>query len=330
MPRIRTFKPEYFSDEKIGPLAAIVRLVFLGLISMADDAGRIIDNLKTINAFIFPYTDDDAAEALVTLHRLERIRRGKSANGLPVIQIVNWHHQKIDKPNHASCLPQIEGDTEDAAARHKKHARGAGAAPPRSADVPSSEHVNPIVETSPNVPRHVDDTSTPHSSSSISSSITISTSSSSSSSSGSSEDAGGTTARRLASWRLQAAANAGFLERYGKKQKQLLAQPKMVDELRAAEVDPVFAIRAVYECAVTFAPEEPPTSLGYFTKHVIERWNVRQRSGLQDVPVQIVTDASFSPFESESVAHARAGDAQFRAYCERYGLPWNNDQDAAE
>lgn len=100
-------KPEFWSDEKLGPLSPLTRLVFLGLVSLADDAGRLLDNLKTIDAFIFPYTDDSAALAVQELTTLGRIERGVTASGQRVIQLVNWKHQKIEKPNFRAALPAI-------------------------------------------------------------------------------------------------------------------------------------------------------------------------------------------------------------------------------
>lgn len=110
MPRIRTIKPEYWSDEKLSPLDDTTRLVFLGMISMADDAGRLLDNVKQIDAFIYPRTQRMAAtaKAVQTLHRIGRIQRGVAANGQEVIQITNWiRHQKVDHPNNKAILPEI-------------------------------------------------------------------------------------------------------------------------------------------------------------------------------------------------------------------------------
>lgn len=108
MARIRSMKPEMFQDEKLAPLDPVTRLVFLGLIAMADDAGRVLDNVRVVDAFVFPETDDSAREALATLSRIGRIERGKTASGQKVIQIVNWgRHQKVDHPNLAAALPEI-------------------------------------------------------------------------------------------------------------------------------------------------------------------------------------------------------------------------------
>lgn len=109
MARIRTTKPEFWADEKLAPQPAITRLVYMGLWSMADDAGRIVDSVKQIDAFLFPETEDSSRESLDTLTELKRIVRGRTASGQPVIQIVNWHHQKIDHPNMKAALPPITG-----------------------------------------------------------------------------------------------------------------------------------------------------------------------------------------------------------------------------
>lgn len=100
MARIRTIKPEFWQDEKMAALDPSTRLVFLGLISMADDAGRMVDNVKSIDGFIFPETDESSRESLGILARLSRIIRYTSASGQKLIQIANWtRHQKVDKPN---------------------------------------------------------------------------------------------------------------------------------------------------------------------------------------------------------------------------------------
>lgn len=116
MARIRTTKPEFWQDEKLAPLDPLTRLVFLGLIGMADDCGRVLDNVKAIDAFIFPETNDSAAKALVTLASLGRIARGLTASGQRVIQIVKWEeHQKVSHPNLAAALPEIVAPSADTA-----------------------------------------------------------------------------------------------------------------------------------------------------------------------------------------------------------------------
>lgn len=113
MARIRTLKPEFWQDEKLSPCDPVTRLVFLGLVSLADDAGRLVDNLRLIDAQIFPNTDDSAHEPLMRLSGMGRIRRGKTASGQRIIEIVNWsRHQKIQHPNLKGALPEIVEEQE--------------------------------------------------------------------------------------------------------------------------------------------------------------------------------------------------------------------------
>jgi len=108
MPRIRTIKPEFWSDEKLSSLDPVDRLTFLGLISLADDFGRVHDNLKVIDAFVFPECSRTVRESLAKLSRMNRIRRGKSSSGKLIIEIKNWSkHQRVDKPQTATALPPI-------------------------------------------------------------------------------------------------------------------------------------------------------------------------------------------------------------------------------
>lgn len=100
MPRIRTIKPEFWADEKLSLLDPLTRLTFLGLVSMADDAGRLVDNVKLLDGQLFPATDDTCAEPLETLARIGRIIRYRSESGQELIQVANWQrHQRVDNPS---------------------------------------------------------------------------------------------------------------------------------------------------------------------------------------------------------------------------------------
>lgn len=54
MARIRTIKPEFWSDEKLSECSLSARLVFIGLISFADDEGRLEYSPARIRMQIFP------------------------------------------------------------------------------------------------------------------------------------------------------------------------------------------------------------------------------------------------------------------------------------
>jgi len=109
VPRIRTLKPEFWSDEKLSLLDPLTRLVFLGLISMADDYGRLVDNVKLLDGQLFPNTDDSCRAPLELLARIGRIVRYRAASGQSVIQVMHWtRHQKVMHPGKA-VLPPVDG-----------------------------------------------------------------------------------------------------------------------------------------------------------------------------------------------------------------------------
>jgi hypothetical protein len=99
MPRIRTIKPEFWTDEKLAVLDPQTRLVYLGLISLADDYGRLIDNIKSLDGQLFPFSDESCSDALDTLASLQRILRYTAKSGQHLIQIIRWDdHQKVNHP----------------------------------------------------------------------------------------------------------------------------------------------------------------------------------------------------------------------------------------
>jgi hypothetical protein len=109
--RIRTIKPEFWTDEKMALLDPLTRLVFLGLISNADDHGRLIDNVKMLDGQIFPFTDDTCLEALETLAKLSRILRYTSKSGQNLIQVIGWkNHQRVDHPGKEILPAPIKED----------------------------------------------------------------------------------------------------------------------------------------------------------------------------------------------------------------------------
>lgn len=107
MARIRTIKPEFWQDERLGALPIPVRLLFIGLWNLADDDGRLRGNPRLIKGQVFPYDSDQEVAVPAGLDHLEkagRIRRyvhcGESFVWIPKFR----DHQRIDKPK-ASVLP---------------------------------------------------------------------------------------------------------------------------------------------------------------------------------------------------------------------------------
>jgi hypothetical protein len=100
MPRIRSIKPEFWQDSRMANQPALVRLVFVCLWSMADDAGRMEGDALAVWRFgSFREDSREVASALDTLRGLSRVLLYE-VGGNPYIQIVNFNkHQRID---HAS------------------------------------------------------------------------------------------------------------------------------------------------------------------------------------------------------------------------------------
>jgi hypothetical protein len=106
-PRIRTIKPEMWADEKVGQVSRDARLLFVGLITMADDEGRLRGMPAAILGHVFPY-DDDALRKLRAW--LASSRRAASScptqhGGVTYFYLPGFvRHQVINK-SKASTLP---------------------------------------------------------------------------------------------------------------------------------------------------------------------------------------------------------------------------------
>jgi hypothetical protein len=106
-PRIRTLKPEIWEDEAVGGLGPWERLLFVGLITMADDEGRLRALPSAIAGHVFPYDDLPPSKIIRLLEAVNatglvcRYAHG----GTDYVQIKGWcDHQKINRPTQ-STLP---------------------------------------------------------------------------------------------------------------------------------------------------------------------------------------------------------------------------------
>ena len=110
----RTLKPELWQDEKIGNLSRDARLLFIGLVTMADDEGRLRALPALILGHVFPY-DTDALRKLEQW--LEEIAHSGlivrySVGGTPYVELRGWRkHQTMNKMT-PSDLPAPERVTD--------------------------------------------------------------------------------------------------------------------------------------------------------------------------------------------------------------------------
>jgi hypothetical protein len=120
MPR-RLITSELFRNEKVAELDYAGRLFFIGLITNADDAGRLKGAAKYLKILIFPYDDisrDDIINYRKKCHDLG-IAKYYSVNGKEVVSLTGWEeHQSIrsdrrkdsklpppDNQKSTECLP---------------------------------------------------------------------------------------------------------------------------------------------------------------------------------------------------------------------------------
>ena len=98
MARIRTVKPEFWTDGKVVRLPFHVRLLFIGLWGLADDWGALEDDPERIKLTIFPADDIDVVEAIDCLEQFGLVARFLTEKGERLIFIPKFSkHQKIDK-----------------------------------------------------------------------------------------------------------------------------------------------------------------------------------------------------------------------------------------
>jgi hypothetical protein len=115
MARIRTIKPEFWTNSQVMDCSTNSRLLFIGLWNFCDDAGRHELSPKKIKAEIFPSDDFLVADVQGMIDELE-------SNGLIVtydfdnkgyLFITGWKHQKIDKPQKPRCPPPPNDGSEN-------------------------------------------------------------------------------------------------------------------------------------------------------------------------------------------------------------------------
>lgn len=129
MARIRSIKPEFWSDAKIADLPKATALFFIALWNFADDQGIIEDDSRSLALRIPMYRSQDIEKMLNALWRVGLIKRSSGchqcliagstqcqrySNDAPsqggkggldhrsgcdgLVLVTGWAHQKIDKP----------------------------------------------------------------------------------------------------------------------------------------------------------------------------------------------------------------------------------------
>ena len=109
--RIRSIKPDFWSDEKMSALPAETVLLAVGLQNYADDEGFFNANPKLVAAAIFPLRECSLTVQvmLMELSRIGFVESRKSKNGMVIGRLVLFGAmQVINRPNKSVLRPVFE------------------------------------------------------------------------------------------------------------------------------------------------------------------------------------------------------------------------------
>lgn len=105
MARSRNIKPSFFTNDKLAECDPLARLLFAGLWTIADRAGRLEDRPKKIKAEVLPYDNCDADKLINQLCKYGFLIR-YSVDKTQYIQIINFEkHQNPHMKESASTIP---------------------------------------------------------------------------------------------------------------------------------------------------------------------------------------------------------------------------------
>jgi hypothetical protein len=108
--RIRTIKPDFWTDAKVSKLTYLARLLFIGLWNVADDEGRFKSDPRILKGSVFPVDDKTTVEKItgalseLSVSRLVFLTEigGEQYGCCPNFK----KHQKINRPS-PSRLPPV-------------------------------------------------------------------------------------------------------------------------------------------------------------------------------------------------------------------------------
>lgn len=109
MARIRSVKPEFWTDEDLADISRDARLMYIGLWNIADEHSRLRGDPRYVKGQLFPYDDDlsrEAVDGLVDeLAKVGKVVRYQ-AKGSSYLFLPTLHkHQRLDTAKVPSRLP---------------------------------------------------------------------------------------------------------------------------------------------------------------------------------------------------------------------------------
>ena len=106
MPRSRNIKPGFFTNDVLGELPPLARILFAGMWCHADREGRLADRPKKLKAEILPYDECDINGLIQCLHDAGMVLR-YVVDGVRYIQCLNFKkHQNPHVKEAPSEIPE--------------------------------------------------------------------------------------------------------------------------------------------------------------------------------------------------------------------------------
>ncbi|MFC3986506.1 hypothetical protein [Streptosporangium jomthongense] len=158
MARIRSIKPEFWSDRSVARVSRDARLLYIAMWNQADEHGRLHGDTRWIKGHCFPYEDDlDLADVDRLLDELVSGRKAQRyvVAGDPYVFLPNLaKHQRLESLKVPSRLPPPpEPDDDPPGHRANKSAPGPDESAPGSdihnwgkPDSGASSQVNPVTQ----------------------------------------------------------------------------------------------------------------------------------------------------------------------------------------
>lgn len=118
MARARNIKPGFFKNADLVELPMEARLLFIGLWTLADRAGRLEDRPKQIKMELFPADSVDVDACLDGLQKWGFVKR-YVVGDRRLLQVVNFDkHQNPHRDEKVSALPAPDGSIDVAPDKH--------------------------------------------------------------------------------------------------------------------------------------------------------------------------------------------------------------------
>lgn len=112
MARIRTIKPEFWTDDAVTECSLSARLLFIGIWNFADDAGNLDRSAKQIKSRVFPIDNVDCEPLIVELIT-QGLLTEYAVSGKKYLHIPGFtKHQVINRPSKP-VVPAYESSLSD-------------------------------------------------------------------------------------------------------------------------------------------------------------------------------------------------------------------------